>query len=175
MEVREEAAFIDGVSAVDDGRLIAAARAMHTVCDGEDRWQRMSSELRAKWIESVRPIASALALSRPTGDDANARDAWRYRNLRAAPVGVPGVPCIAIPVSATSGDYLSGEHADAAVDGFDIPVGDAVVAYVETLPDGRQGIVWADHPANTPGHVFTPLYYANPEVDHVSRIDSRNS
>lgn len=40
--------------------LIAAARAMQTQCDGEDRLQRLSDPVRAQWIESVRPIAAAL-------------------------------------------------------------------------------------------------------------------
>lgn len=51
--------------------------------------------------------------------DVNQEDAGRYRKLRDLPddqLGVAGVPCIAIPDGATSGNYANGEDADAAID-----------------------------------------------------------
>lgn len=106
--------------------------------------------------EAAKPVERAKS-KRAVFEDANARDAWRYRRLRSAPVGVPGVPCIAVPASAMSGEYVNAEQADAAVDEAEMPKNDVVVAYIETTPSGSQGLVWADHPANTEGHVFTPL------------------
>lgn len=51
----------------DAVQLEAAARAMQTVCDGGDRWNRLSNEVRARWIESARPVVATLA-AQPKGD-----------------------------------------------------------------------------------------------------------
>ena len=51
-------------------------------------------------------------------------NAARYLKLRDVPVnqlGAAGVPCIAVPSGLQSGDYVSGEEADAAVDSITIP------------------------------------------------------
>lgn len=48
-------------------------------------------------------------------------DAERWRALRGIPyerLGNAGVPCVALPDSHNSGDYLTGEDADEAVDEF---------------------------------------------------------
>lgn len=51
--------------------------------------------------------------------DADRVDAERYRALRDLPelcLGVQGIPCIAIPSGANSGDYVTGQEADASID-----------------------------------------------------------
>lgn len=67
------------VEAVADVRLVAAARAMHVVCDGEDRWNRMSAEVRSQWLDSVRPVAAALAHPNITSREAKGGSVKRYR------------------------------------------------------------------------------------------------
>lgn len=48
---------------------------------------------------------------------ASAKDAGRYRLLRAAPTGEPwGTPRIAIPASDSAGEFVNEEDADEAVD-----------------------------------------------------------
>jgi|GEM_PF-6843109 len=63
-----------------------------------------------------------LAQPRPTGvPDGVTVDAVRYRKLRAAPLGEPGMPCIAIPKSKRDGTFVNGADADAAIDGIALP------------------------------------------------------
>lgn len=57
----------------------------------------------------------------PFMPDDVAKEAERYRKLRAAPLGEPGVACIALPRSARSGDFINGVEADAAIDGLPLP------------------------------------------------------
>lgn len=111
--------------AVDVNRLTAAARAMHAVCDGEDRWLRMSDEVRSRWIESVRPVAAALAHPRPTGgrkeaiavllthledvlDDENFEridvSKWNAVSILTAPTGEQAGEVVAIYVNAVDDD-----------------------------------------------------------------------
>lgn len=81
----------------------AAARAMQTVCDGGDRWNRLSDEVKAQWIESALPVVvAAMAVKstwelKPEPRDADvhahapdehhelARQVWEFMNRRSAP------------------------------------------------------------------------------------------
>lgn len=60
------------------------------------------------------------------------------------------------------GDYAQSLPNGTAIYAGSSPLGEAVpVAYIEESPRVR-GLVWADHPTNTPGYTFTPLYTAPP-------------
>jgi len=85
-----------------------------------------------------RRLSAALAYSRPIAEKASqaalrsqgkvVEDAERYRKVRNAPIGVAGVPCIALPTGDRSGDFVNGEHADAVVDG--LPLSEVVATTV---------------------------------------------
>ncbi len=49
-------------------------------------------------------------------------DAERWRKVRKAPLGAAGTPCVVMPKSERSGDFINGADADAAVDGMPWPV-----------------------------------------------------
>ncbi|KDP84679.1 hypothetical protein CF70_017830 [Cupriavidus sp. SK-3] len=52
-------------------------------------------------------------------NESDLRNAARYLKLRDVPdrkLGVPGIPCISIPTSASSGNHINGGEADHAID-----------------------------------------------------------
>ncbi|NID15431.1 hypothetical protein [Luteibacter yeojuensis] len=78
-------------------------------------------QARAKFIADACNAALASPSAGAVVPEDLARDATRYRKLCNSQMGVPGVACIALPSGPRSGDYVTAEDADAAVDGLPLP------------------------------------------------------
>lgn len=64
------------------------------------------------------------------------KDAERYLKLRNAPLGVDGVPCVALPKGERSGDYINADYLDAAVDGM--PMGESIEEKIQGVIESHE-------------------------------------
>lgn len=64
------------------------------------------------------------------------KDAERYLKLRNAPLGVDGVPCVALPKGERSGDYINDDYLDAAVDGM--PMGESIEEKIQGVIESHE-------------------------------------
>lgn len=108
--------------------------------------EMLSAAIRAYMSESIvydfaafSRMRSAIEAALSTQPKAVSVDAERYRKLRNAPLGVSGVPCIAIPKGDNSGDFVNYDEADAVVDGTvtALPIVDLVKAVVSSHETAR--------------------------------------
>lgn len=84
------------------------------------RLERLGEPYGSGWNDFYNRCAELIRTHGPALVEA-LRDAERWRKTRNAPIGVPGVPCLAMPEGERSGHYVNGEHADAAIDGMPWP------------------------------------------------------